>query len=132
MRNNIFQVGKFNLHSGKVSKYKIECDNLTPEDVNFFVEVVRESIEFNGVYGVPRGGTRLAEGLYPYSNASSRNYLIVDDVLSSGDSMNEARKFVEQHIDATYYKICGYVFFNRGHMDTPFWVKSVFESGWAW
>ena len=71
------------------------------------------------MYGVPTGGTRLADALGPYKTDEGVD-LIVDDVLSTGASMEEARK---QFLDPI-----GVVIFARGQC--PDWVYPVFEMHW--
>lgn len=87
----LFQTGSVTLHSGTLSNYKIDCDALTDEDIETIALMIRDIVlPFGEVVGVPRGGLRLAEELERYITAGPR--LVVDDVLTTGNSMNELYK----------------------------------------
>lgn len=86
---NLFSKGFVVLHSGTTSLWKIECDALTKEDWEGLALIAMEkySLAFSEVIGVPRGGLQLAKALEPYRSLGGT--LIVDDVLTTGNSMNE-------------------------------------------
>lgn len=115
----IFQSGFFHLHSGSVSSWKVECDNLTEEDIRTLATIVCEHIEFSEVIGVPTGGLRLAEELKQRGYSAGTPPLIVDDVLTTGASMNEMRK---QHPDSI-----GVGIFARGQV--PAWISAIWQYG---
>jgi len=71
---------------------------------------------FAAVRSVPRGGDRLAVALAPL--ATTGPLLIVDDVLTTGASMEATRREFPNH------DCVGVVIFARG--PTPAWVRSVF------
>lgn len=54
----LFQRGDFTLASGARSFWKIECDNLSDEEVAILARLLAERIPtaFYDVVGVPRGG----------------------------------------------------------------------------
>lgn len=86
----LFQQGNFNLHSGVKSWLKIDCDALTNEDLDTIAHLLIFRLpEFGSVEGVPTGGLRLAKALESYITTGP--LLIVDDVLTSGGSMEEHR-----------------------------------------
>lgn len=86
----LFQQGKFNLHSGVQSWLKIDCDVLTDEDMDTIARLLFFRLpDFGFVEGVPTGGLRLAKALDPFTTTGP--ILIVDDVLTSGGSMEEHR-----------------------------------------
>ena len=86
---NLFQYKKFTLHSGGISYFKIECDAITKEDYKTLAKIVSDKIKFKDVYGVPRGGIPFEKALKEYISNDSNNLLIVDDVLTTGGSMQE-------------------------------------------
>ncbi len=70
---NLFQRGAFVLSSGAKSTWKIECDALTPDDVETLAEMIRQIVvPFGSVEGVPRGGLRLAAAMKKYATSSRR------------------------------------------------------------
>lgn len=103
-------------HTGKELSFKIECDHLTDEDIDTIAKLVGKTIYFTSVYGIPTGGMRFAKALEPYiSKPMDRHFrLVVDDVLTTGKSMDE----VYQPGDI------GIVLYARGKY--PFWVFPVF------
>ena len=114
---SLFIKQQFIANSGHFLEWKIECDALTDEDIETLAYVGAGLCNFGSVIGVPRGGLRLAEALKRY--ASSGPPLIVDDVLTTGGSMERERK---NNPDAI-----GLVVFARG--TTPTWVRAIFSSG---
>lgn len=87
---NLFQRGSFVLHAGSRSDWKFECDALTAEDVDTIAYLFAGLLPpFGEVEGVPRGGLRLADAVRPYSTDGP--LLVVDDVLTTGASMEEHR-----------------------------------------
>lgn len=118
----LFTTKPFIAHAGSRLPFKIECDSLTDIDIITIANIVGEKLEFSEVYDVPRGGTRLAAALEDYC-VSNGPALIVDDVLTTGISMEEARQRIGK-------EAIGVVIFARGFC--PSWVFSVFQlSEWA-
>jgi|SRR3989338_1941255 len=118
----LFIDSEFTGHAGSKLKFKIECDALTDEDIETLASIIARSHIFSKIHGVPRGGLRLAQALEKHISPDGLT-LIVDDVLTSGMSMEEARKNCED-------ETLGIVLFARG--PCPGWIKPVFQlSEWA-
>lgn len=120
---NLFRTGLFELSSGRTSSYKIDCDVLGQGDLLALAELIRSLLTqpFGRVLGIPRGGLRLAEALTPLCAPGSDTLLLVDDVLTTGASMEKARA----GLDDGRTQIQGAVLFARG--PCPYWVKAVFQ-----
>lgn len=119
---NLFQLGNFQLHSGERSRWKIECDALTDNDLEAIALMIVEQVPapFGHVHGIPRGGLRLAKELIQYTTTDAAPVLVVDDVLTTGASMEEARRrFNDDGRD-----VFGAVIFARG--PCPDWIMPVF------
>jgi hypothetical protein len=116
----MFERGKFESHSGIQLNWKIECDGLTDADLEALAEAVSSRIIFKEVIGIPRGGLRFAEALKQYRSPVARPTLIVDDVLTTGRSMNELRKSVSG-------PSTGVVIFARGPGPIPAWIFPIFS-----
>lgn len=115
---HLFQLGEFTLHSGEKSFYKIDCDALTDDDMDAIAFLLSKRLPpFGNVIGVPRGGLRLAKALQEYCHADSSLILIVDDVYTTGNSMEEAR--TEHSGD-----VVGSVIFAR--RPVPHWIVPLF------
>lgn len=115
---NLFIKESFIAHSGVTLPWKIDCDALADKDIETLAYIVARKVSFGSVYGIPRGGERLAKALVAY--ISNGPHLIVDDVLTTGGSM-EAAKTNESDI--------GVVIFARGVL-VPSWVKPIFRFTW--
>lgn len=106
---NLFQRGNFLLHAGTSSNWKIDCDALTDDDIETCAFLIAEDMlslgGFGRVLGIPRGGLRLARALEKYADPEDHYLLVVDDVLTTGKSMNEILR---------KEKGVGYVIFARG------------------
>ena len=86
----LFHQGQFVLHSGMASRFLIDCAALTDEDLAVLAAEAASLIEaFGSVEGIPDGGLRFARALEPY--VSKGMPLIVDDVLTTGASMEKQR-----------------------------------------
>jgi hypothetical protein len=126
---NIFQRGSFKSHAGLTLPFKIDCDALADEDIETIAHIIGRTFRFQEVRGVPTGGLRLADALKPYAGDPSDGYilkcnaLIVDDVLTTGASMEETkRRYYQKRSD-----VLGCVIFARGPI--PNWVYPIFELG---
>lgn len=113
---HLFQSGQFTLHSGKSSRFKIDCDALYTEDWEAIALIVSKSPlwPWSNVEGVPRGGIEFAKALSKYNDSGS--VLIADDVLTTGVSMETQRNGRD---------VQGVVLFNRGIC--PGWVLPIFS-----
>jgi hypothetical protein len=114
---NLFQLGDFVLHDGRYSRFKIECDALAAGDWDALAVMLLDALPFRygEVEGVPSGGYPLAGRMRQWSKPGER-LLIVDDVLTSGGSMEQQRAGREA---------IGGVAFSRGVC--PSWVTPLFQ-----
>lgn len=121
---NLFNSGEFTLNSGQKSFFKVDCDALTDRDIDCLARLIKDNLPlFGWVEGVPTGGLRLAEALKPLSEPDCTEIgLIVDDVLTTGNSMETQR---------AGRAAMGIVIFNRMPMMnvTPGWIRSVWRYG---
>lgn len=116
---SLFQLGEFTLHSGQKSRWKIDCDALTPEDWEALAAMAVEKLPpFYKVIGIPSGGLQFARALRPYqSDRLEDGYLIVDDVWTTGDSIRRTYAL------SPTTRAC--VVFARGPVDA--WVTALFQ-----
>lgn len=116
---NLFQLGNFTLHSGATSAWKIDCDALTDDDLAALAVMAAEQLSpFSIVVGVERGGVRFAQAMHKHVDPDGI-VLIVDDVLTTGASMEEIRKrWSDEHT-------MGLVIFARSQ--PPGWVTALFQ-----
>ena len=114
----LFQQGKFISHAGNELNWKIECDALTDEDWDCLARMIHERTRFGSVYGIPRGGTKLALALEKYITPGHPLRLVVDDVYTTGKSMND----VMENDDL------GFVVFarNRIQFDAQKYIRALF------
>lgn len=115
-------MGEFKLHSGSRSRWKIDCDALTNDDYETLAWIVVDKfkIKYRRVIGIPNGGTQFAVALLKYTRGDVDTTLIVDDVLTTGKSMNEMMK-------KAHLPVIGVVIFARGPY--PEWVYPIFTLG---
>src|SRR5690349_2104713 len=122
---SLFNLGDFTLHSGVATKWKIDCDALSDDDISALAIMIFDMVgPFMSVEGIPTGGLRLAKALEPLAgrrSGLSRNiHLIVDDVLTTGGSMERAKKRHSGQGPAGRPGIQGVVIFARGKC--PDWI----------
>lgn len=111
-------------HSGMKLPFKIDCDALSDEDLDALAKIVSEKFTFCWAWGVPKGGDRFANALRKYAVSTSLNVLVVDDVWTTGASVEkevQELKFYDSHPVVNYL---GVVIFARGPV--PHWVYPIF------
>lgn len=128
MQTNLFQnkLNPITLHSGQKSNFKIECDALTDEDWKTLARLIAQRFlcRFRGVFGIPNGGLKLASELIPYARKDNDlPCLIVDDVLTTGASMEKARADL---LKAGEKNIIGVVVFSRDR-HPALWIEPIFQ-----
>ena len=123
LKTTLFENGEFKSHSGLTLSFKINCDALSDKDIEILADIIRKKFKFSKVFGVPRGGVRLANALKKYLSEEGP-VLVVDDVLTTGKSMEEAKtKFPREDV-------LGVVIFARSLC--PVWVRPMFtQASWA-
>ena len=115
---SLFQSGRFISHAGNELEWKIECDALTDEDWECLAKMISYRIRFGSVYGIPRGGTKLANALEQYITPGHPLNLVVDDVYTTGKSMKDVMKEGD----------FGFVIFARKRIpyDPKFYIRALF------
>ena len=121
---NLFQSVDFKSHAGLDLSWKIEMDALEDEEWVTISQMILELSEpFREAIGVPRGGTRLGKLLNQHGTGKRDNpILIVDDVLTTGGSMED---FKRKRVFRNPTKYIGWVVFARGY--PPSWCKALFQ-----
>ena len=122
--DKLFQSVDFKSHSGLELKWKIECDALSdPEWFTISQMIMEISVPFKEAIGIPRGGTKLGNLLNQYGTRKREDpILLVDDVLTTGESMKEFKTKRTWRNPADYI---GWVVFAR--TKTPKWVTALFQ-----
>lgn len=120
---NLFNKGEVTLSSGLISDFKIDCDALSDEDIECLAHLISKKFSFYRVEAVPTGGNRLAKALEKYANRFCQEILIVDDVLTTGNSMERIKK--EKASYAHHTRVKGVVVFARG--ECPNWIYPIFQ-----
>ena len=122
--DKLFHSVDFKSHSGLKLKWKIECDALSdPEWFTISQMIMEISVPFKEAIGIPRGGTKLGNLLNQYGTRKKEDpILLVDDVLTTGESMNE---FKRKRVWRNPTKYIGWVVFARNKC--PDWVTALFQ-----
>ena len=129
---HLIERGDFKLHSGYVSSWRINAEALDEATLEAIVQTAVGVLRpFGRVVGIPRGGIRIAEVFkrYVQSDDYPHRTLIVDDVLTSGRSMEQERKSRLQSRIQTQPTVEGFVLFARTQ-DLPIWVRAFFTCNW--
>ena len=119
---DLFQRVDFTSHAGLDLSWKIEMDALSENEWKCIAHMIMElSQPFQAAIGIPRGGLKLSGYLHEYSTQNPADpYLIVDDVMTTGGSIEEYKK---EHFSDKY--VIGCVFFARSHV--PIWCDALFR-----
>jgi hypothetical protein len=89
---DLFRDESFVSHAGLRLEFKVECDALSDGSLETLAKRVGRHFIFGRVYGVARGGLRLAAALEKFRAPNCQTTLIVDDVFTTGMSMEKARR----------------------------------------
>ncbi len=117
---SLFERKEFTGHSGGKLDFKIECDDLSDDDIETLAYIISNRFKFSSVSGIPTGGIRLEKALKQYvDNDDNYPHLIVDDVLTTGQSM------IEEYKKDKIRNTIGVVIFARGA--PPQWVYPIFK-----
>ena len=122
MAIDLFQKVDFESHAGLDLSWKIEMDALSENEWKCIAHMIIElSQPFQAAIGIPRGGLKLSGYLHEYSTQNPADpYLIVDDVMTTGGSMEEYKK---EHFNDKY--VIGWVVFARSKV--PIWCDALFR-----
>ena len=126
---DLFQKVNFKSHAGLDLTWKIEMDALSRDEWECIAEMIIElSVPFREAVGIPRGGTILGTLLNQHGTGKREHPIcIVDDVLTTGGSMNEFKR-KRQWRNPTKY--IGWVVFARSR--PPDWVNVLFQMTKKW
>ena len=126
---DLFQKLDFTSHSGLDLSWKIEMDALSRDEWECIAHMISEqSVPFREAIGIPRGGTILGTLLNQHGTGKREHPIcIVDDVLTTGGSMNEFKR-KRQWRNPTKY--IGWVVFARSR--PPDWVNVLFQMPKKW
>ncbi len=98
----------------------IDCRTLSEADWSCIArQVTKRHVPFGRVVSASEGGENLVQALEPHQDPTSGYVLVVDDVLTTGSSMEEARRKLVAggtHIN----DVLGFVFCARA--SCPSWV----------
>ena len=123
---DLFQKIDFTSHAGLDLTRKIEMDALSHREWECITQMIMEiSPPFREAIGIPRGGNVLGKLLNRHGTGKEEDPIcIVDDVLTTGMSMNTYRE--EMDIER-WQKSCalGWVVFAR--VRPPKWIKALFQ-----
>ena len=115
-------------HSGGQLHWKIEMDSLTDAEWKCIARMIMEHEKrfIQAAIGIPRGGLKLGQYLNEYATHNSNDpYLLVDDVLTTGGSMEEYKK--EHFKDKN---VIGWVVFSRTKPAS--WINALFQMPINW
>ena len=124
-RKYLFEEKDFIGHSGDPLKWKIECDALSSNEWKCISTMIMEyeTRPFCSAIGIPRGGIALSRFLNEYATGNYDDpYLICDDVLTTGGSMDEFTNSYFRNRKPNYF---GWVVFARNK--PQHWVKALFQ-----
>lgn len=117
---SLFERRNFIGHSGDQLDFKIECDDLDYDDLETLAYIISKKFTFCKVHGVPSGGNRLATALRRYEEPAELRHLLVDDILTTGASMEYYKK-----MELSDKPVIGVVLFARGKC--PNWIVPLFQ-----
>jgi len=122
----LFQEQDFIGHSGDKLHWKIECNAIQDVEWNCIAKMIMEieTRPFCAAIGIPQGGLKLSQHLNQYSTQNDSDpYLICDDVLTTGESMDY---FVDQYFrNRELSRYFGWVVFARSQPKS--WITSLFQ-----
>ena len=124
---HLFKSGDFKSHSGLDLSWKIEMDALSDSEWFTIKKMIMEySPPFREVVGIPEGGVKLGNLLNEHATGDEKDPVcIVDDVLTTGESMEYFLSQYQRNRRLMPYMAIGWVVFARGQC--PHWVRALFQ-----
>lgn len=121
----LFLPGPIKSHNGLGLPDKIDCDALSESDWHVVAQWFSKRVApYGKVIGIPKGGLSLAHFMGLYATKGCDTLLIVDDVLTTGKSMEQAKA------DWGHGKeVIGAVLFARTG-EVPEWITARFQEMW--
>ena len=122
----MFKFKPFKSHAGKPLNWKIECDTLAQEDIDCLADLISMTHSYKNVDHPPTKSANLINLVSKLALRTSPDgdydYLIVDDILTTGKSMNE----IYEHLHIGHSKKTkGVVIFARS--ECPHWITPIFQ-----
>lgn len=119
---SLFELGVCKLHSGVTSEWRINFEELGINSVKTLAYLISTRVQpFGIVEGVPTGGLLLADAMKDYVDTSSDVLLIVDDVITTGTSM-------ERHRNGR--NAIGFAVFDRRVGNPSPWIRTLWRLNW--
>ena len=121
---DLFQSIDFKSHSGLDLTWKIEMDAISDAEWQTIAKMILElTPPFKEAIGIPRGGVKLGKLLNLHGTGKREDPIcIVDDVLTTGESMDEFKTKRQWRNPSNYI---GWVVFARNK--PPKLVKALFQ-----
>lgn len=133
-RFDLFETGKFTLHSGAETFWRINAETLSAFDLRTLARMYAHyATGYQAVVSIPRGGNAFADALRSFQQPMApaqehRRVLIADDVLTTGASMMRTRRTL---LDAQPgIEVVGVVIFARGKI--PGWITAIWKLPGNW
>lgn len=120
----LFKNESFISHAGLSLPFKIDCDSLTAKDLATLASIVSSKMKFKLAIGIPRGGDLFAMHLLTYADCNETDYIIVDDVCTTGKSFEDFKKIYVDTYKIPEKNIKGICIYARG--ECPSWVSPIF------
>lgn len=126
---SLLEQGDFTLHSGDKSWWKINCDAFKGQEAILARMIWEKLFPMDHYEQVIHPESRsesivhsLAKELRKDCWKTSVNILLIDDVLTTGKSMEELKATINQE----QYFVHGVVIFDRSSGKCPDWIKPLF------
>lgn len=135
---DLFETGKFTLHSGDATFWRINADQLSAFDLRTLAALYAHHTRgYQEVVGIPRGGLAFANALRAHQQPKApaqehRRVLVVDDVLTTGSSMMKMRReLLDAQQIAGGIEVVGVVIFSRSKV-VPGWITPIWRLPDSW
>lgn len=124
----MFKFKNFKSHTGKLLSWKIECNDLSKDDIKCITNVIIHRISYQHVLCPPTKSKQLRRLIALLKHHATKEgryaYLIIDDVLTTGKSMEQEYQFLQNH-GIEKRLITGIVIFARN--ECPHWITPIFQ-----
>ena len=115
----MFRLGEYKSRSGRMLPYKVECNDLTYEDMIAIADHIKRNYEFGAIYAMSENMIPITKMLKEHMSCH-RTILVLDDVLTTGETFKTFKNTYKGKFD-----IIGVVIFARGKC--PSWVKPIWR-----
>lgn len=126
---NLFYIGESNEFTQSITyDLKMNLDALCDDDIKALAKYIIKKHKFKDVFAVSPKVKRLAVAILEYATEDVEDYMLLDDVLKTGDTLIYEKVRLSQQLQIGDGQFFGVVIFSKMPIDDiPDWIDPLFR-----